>query len=190
MEKLVVLFPTQSEAAGFHAEDRRIEVRCCGVGVYRCAVATMQIIASCRPCGVVLAGIAGAYPESGLHVGDTVIVSAERAADMGRFTGDGFEGLFGERLVAPSVDGVGLTAVESITVNGAGAPYIDRRGAQIENMEGTAFFHACTVARVPFWEVRAISNRVGDTRVEWCVPEAVAALGRRLNEVCRILLNR
>jgi futalosine hydrolase len=47
-------------------------------------------------------------------------------------------------------------------------------------MEGAAFFYACLAAKVPFVEIRSISNRMEPrNRDAWDLPLAV----RNLNEV-------
>ena len=58
---------------------------------------------------------------------------------------------------------------------------------KIENMEGAAFFYACLQCGVPFLELRAVSNRVGDPFPEWDVRGAVTALADSLCELLHFL---
>jgi futalosine hydrolase len=53
---------------------------------------------------------------------------------------------------------------------------VERWGALVESMEGAAAAHVCALYRMPFLEVRGISNVVGDRdREAWEVQRAVAA---------------
>ena len=49
--------------------------------------------------------------------------------------------------------------------------------ADVETMEGAAFFEACLAADIPFAQVRAISNYVGETdHARWDIPLALKNL--------------
>lgn len=141
-----------------------------------------------RPQLLILAGIAGAYPGSGLSVGQTVLVASECAADAGSFVAGDFTPKFSGRYDCPWLPaGVPFRAVDSNSVGVAGTPFADRVGVQIENMEGAAFFYACLQCGVPFLELRAVSNRVGDPFPEWDVRGAVTALADSLCELLHFL---
>lgn len=56
-------------------------------------------------------------------------------------------------------------------------------GAQIENMEGAAFFAVAAALGVPAAEVRAVSNRVGEPFAAWRVAEACEAVARELERM-------
>ena len=115
-----------------------------GIGPYRCAAATQEAIIQRRPDMMILCGIAGRYPASALAVGDAVLVGSERAADMGSFEGKGFVPKFSERYDCPHIPAdAPLPVVASNSVSGAASPHVDRSAAQIENMEGAAFFDVC-----------------------------------------------
>ena len=56
--------------------------------------------------------------------------------------------------------------------------------ADVESMEGAAFFEACLAAGVPFAEIRAVSNAVGEEdRSRWNIPLALANLQSFLNSL-------
>lgn len=86
--KIVILVPTESEIGVFRRRMPRVDVRLTGVGPYRCAAVTAAVCAE-RPDWIVLAGIAGCYPESGEKVGECVLVETERTADVGSFSEGG-----------------------------------------------------------------------------------------------------
>lgn len=165
----IYLFPTELEARAFRAlcPDARVVIS--GVGM----AATAAAIASLG-CGrddvVVLAGIAGAYGDS-VAVGSVVEVVGEECVELpARF----------RRTYKQSAPYTTLRGVRSNTVH---TMQSDAHDAEIENMEGAALF---AMAEVMGWravEVRAISNRVGDSFGKWAVDEAVEALARELKRL-------
>jgi uridine phosphorylase len=56
-------------------------------------------------------------------------------------------------------------------------------GADIENMEGASLFAMSEAIGFRAVEVRAISNRVGDSFDKWAVDEAVTALANELKKI-------
>lgn len=75
-----------------------------------------------------------------------------------------------------------VTAVSVNTVHGNArsiAEITARFHPQVESMEGAAFMCACQVGRIPFAQVRAVSNIVEQrNRGAWQMAEAIASLAR------------
>lgn len=160
-----------------------VEIVVSGIGPFRTAFNTARYVERHKPSMVILAGIAGAYSGCGLSVGESVLVSAETCADLGSFAGETFTPKFSERYTCPHIPTESSFATaESYSVNAAGAPFI-AGGALLENMEGVAFFYACTQMRVPFLELRTISNRVGTDSAEWNIPLAAEWLAEALKQL-------
>ncbi|MCD8173540.1 MAG: hypothetical protein LUD76_08820 [Alistipes sp.] len=154
-----------------------------GVGMAETAAAVAGIIArgpADRPDLVVLAGIAGAYPGSGPEPGDCVVAGSESIADLGAVRGGTFAPLFAKEYHCPlAARQAALPVTRSLTVNCIGGPHEGYHTAGeygIENMEGAAFFAACTAAGLPFIEVRAVSNLTTDPRGGWRIDEALRSL--------------
>jgi futalosine hydrolase len=194
-----------------HPAPQRVEALITGVGVVATAWALGRRLAlDPRPQLVVQAGVAGAIDRS-LALGDVVHVVSERFADLGVEEADGrFTDLFElgliERNEPPFRDGAllnpqareagflprvqGLTAS---TVHGY-APSIEAvrarlPGAQVETMEGAAFFYACLQAGVPFVELRAISNYVEPRdRAGWALGLAIDRLNKAVLDLISVLL--
>ena len=60
--------------------------------------------------------------------------------------------------------------------------------AQVESMEGAAFFYACALERIPYLEIRGISNRVeARDRDRWEVELALERLNATLIELVQSL---
>ena len=190
----VVVVPTEEEIAPFRRkwaaacrDDLRIEV--CGVGMVAVVEAVLAILHGNdgKPDLIILAGIAGAYSDSGLEIGDCVLVAEERVADAGAFRGERFEPFAHPVYRSPWVRSFpGFPVAGGNTVGVCAAPFLRTEegkslsGAAIENMEGAAFFAAMANSGVPFLELRAISNRVGEPREAWDVAWAAERLAEGL----------
>ena len=187
--KRAILVPTAREIEPFR---RRIpetaEIVVTGIGPHRCATATVEAILCGRYDRLILSGIAGAYPGCGLSTGDVVFVESERCAGLGSWSEGAFAPKFAETYRCPYIpENLSLRSVRSNSAEAACAPYIDRNGVQIENMEGAAFFHACLRHGMPFAELRAISNIVGEPFGAWRIPQATEALADALERLLIIL---
>lgn len=180
---LIILSPTEIEIAPFREfciSDVIVEIS--GIGAAETAARTASVIAKHDPRMIILAGIAGAYPEAGLSVGSSVVVDCERIADMGAFHEDGFRHNFEKEYGCSYAQSVfGFTKVGSNSVSACAAPFVggsDRY--RIENMEGAAFFAVCMALNVPFLELRTISNEVSCVRNGWDIPLATTQLSESL----------
>jgi uncharacterized membrane protein YbaN (DUF454 family) len=166
--RVVVLVPTVEEAAGIPG------AVICGVGMAETAAALMKVLRK-RPRMVILAGIAGAYPGSGLGVGDCVLVTSEHVGDLPASYNKIYDCPWAEASKLPKAAGVTVSKV----VRGGSAP----SGIALENMEGAAFFAMCLAAGTRFLEVRAVSNLTDYRREDWRVDDAVKALGVAVERV-------
>ena len=193
----MVLVPTEEEIAPFRrrlaaARRKEIRIEVCGVGMAAAAEAAVRILygkkgREGRPDLIILAGIAGAYRDSGVEIGDCVLVSEERIADAGAFRGEAFDAFAQPVYVSPWVRYFpAFPMVGGNTVSVCAAPFLRTEegcalsGAAIENMEGAAFFATVADSGVPFLELRAISNRVGDPHEMWNIPLAAEHLAAAL----------
>ncbi len=169
----------------------------CGIGPAAAAMTTTALVEAYAPDRVIMAGIGGAFPPSGLRPGAIVQASGEVFADVGYRDADGFHNLDAMGLaMAPLADDAlgcryslaplapeAAPAVEFLTVASVTA---DREtadalwseyGAAVENMEGAGAAMACALYGAPFHEVRAISNLTGPRdRKKWRIDEPLAAL--------------
>ena len=149
-------------------------------------------------------GIAGSFNES-TEIGSVVEVREETFADLGVFDERGFKTLFDsgflEKNVFPLVDGrminhkddsftdlfPRLKKVSGVTVNNPSgnierAKIIQEKfSPDVETMEGAAFFFTCLMEKVPFAEIRAISNSVGTTdKSKWDIYSATQNLSTEI----------
>jgi futalosine hydrolase len=181
-----------SEAAGLAALPR---VLCVGTGKTAAAVTLARALAL-EPAALVVAfGVAGAYPGSGLAIGDVCLVAQDLLADDGVEDEHGFRDLAAMELgtngpwhadPARTTELASLLAcpvVLAATVSTCSATdrastlLAARTSAAIETMEGAAIAAACQYADVPWIQLRAVSNRTGDrSAAGWDLPRALHAL--------------
>jgi len=154
---------------------------------------------------VLLVGIAGAYPGTGLRPGDLVLASEEIQADLGTRRGMeplGFPALvrsgrryFNRFPAEPGYTGwlskrLGLRPLPLVTadkVSESLAEAYERARAwraAAENMEGAAVAQVAIWRGLPWAELRAISNPAGvREKAKWRTDEALTALGQALFRV-------
>lgn len=176
-----------------------------GVGKVASAVSLCQRLAKARPAGVLLFGVAGAYParhraSSKLRIGEVVVVERDGFGDEGVGVADGFlamSSLSLQQQDLPALGPFGLDAlavrtaarvleaqvVSATTVSTCSASEVlsaalsMRTEAAIETMEGAAVAYVCEMLSVPLVHVRAISNYCGErSRGEWDLTRACAAV--------------
>lgn len=169
-----------------------------GVGMVVTAWEMGRYLTLNKPDWVINAGIAGAL-DPALQLGQVVQVASDCFADLGAETADNqFLDLFDLQLCGPNdppfIDGhlynsaaeqaTFLPRVQGLTVNrthGSAetirALRIKYPGAQVETMEGAAFFYACLQTGVLFLPIRSISNYVEPrNRKNWKIRLAVEQL--------------
>lgn len=145
------------------------------------------------PGAIVVCGVGGAYPSSGLSMGDVASADIEIYGDLGAQSPSGFldmqtlgfpvvagsAPLFNEipMQVFPTSNCVRFVTVSTCTGTEASAREIaSRTKGSIENMEGAAIAHVARLHGVPVGEVRGISNMVTnrDTK-SWRMKDAAIA---------------
>lgn len=164
-----------------------------GVGPVNAAHAVTLFLAKTGARAIVVCGVGGAYPASGLHVGDVVCAASERYGDLGATSPSGFldmkalgfavvetpTPLFNEipMQVFPVERRVPFVTVSSCTGTDRIAREIQERTAgAVESMEGAAIAHVAHLHGVPAGEVRGISNIVTNRdTTTWRLKEAAAA---------------
>ena len=195
----------QLEPWRYRRGDLELHVLITGPGLMHTAFALGNYLSNHKPDCLLQAGIAGAYDRS-LALGQAVVVASETLADLAVEEADGqLRDLFSlglleaeawpfaqGRLWAKGLADLGfLPQAHSLsvqTVRGY-APSIEAMQqrypyAQIENMEGAAFFYAAIQAKCPFIALRSISNYVESrNREAWRLDLALPELSRVLQAV-------
>ena len=162
-----------------------------GVGAVNAAHAVTVAILEEKPSAILVCGVGGAYPSSGLRVGDVAWAQMECYGDLGAASPTGFLDMkaLGFPVVAPSTyndlalhlcpegQGVKFVTVSTCTGTAAAARAIEARtGGAVENMEGAAIAHVALLHDIPAGEVRGISNLVTDRDpASWRLTDAATA---------------
>jgi futalosine hydrolase len=164
-----------------------------GVGPVNAAHAATLFLSKTGAREVVVCGVGGAYPSSGLQVGDVVCAETECYGDLGATSPSGFLDM--KALGFPVVDGpaplfnelpmqvfpvqrrVRFVTMTSCTGTHEDARAIEARtGGAVESMEGAAIAHVAHLSGVRVGEVRGISNIVTDRDTSrWRLKEAAHA---------------
>lgn len=163
-----------------------------GVGAVNAAHAVTTAILQDKPAAIVVCGVGGAYPGSGLRIGDVVSAELECYGDLGADGPSGFldmkalgfavietPELFNDlpMQLFPTDRRAKFITVSTCTGTDVMARAIEARtGGGVENMEGAAVAHVAHLHRIPVGEVRAISNIVTDRdTTKWKLKDAAVA---------------
>jgi futalosine hydrolase len=164
-----------------------------GVGPVNAAHAVTLFLAKTGAREIIVCGVGGAYPTSGLEVGDVVCAASECYGDLGATSPSGFldmkalgfpvveapTPLFNDMPmhVFPVARRVPFVTVSSCTgTDGAARDIETRTSGAVESMEGAAIAHVAYLHGVPVGEVRGISNIVTNRdTTTWRLQEAAAA---------------
>ena len=178
---LLVCAATEMELEAFGALHREAgqDSFLTGVGIPVALAQTLLIAGRLRPSRILNIGIAGAYPSSGLAVGDIVVGTSEVYGDVGfelpeapgfRHIGESPWGAFYQQPQPLTVfpEFAGAATGRGCTVNACTGTEATGRlrerlfGAAFETMEGAAVAQGGIILEVPVCEVRAISNIAAD----------------------------
>jgi futalosine hydrolase len=166
-----------------------------GIGAVNAAYALTRFIDREQVDAIVVCGIAGAYPGSGIAVGDVVCAESECYGDLGASSPDGFLDMqaLGFPIIAlpmqlfPAARRAHFVTMNTCTgTDDAAKAIAARTGGGVESMEGAAIAHVAALAGIPVGEIRGISNIAGNRdRGAWKVKEAAAAAQEALLEWLR-----
>ncbi len=146
-----------------------------GVGIPHALAETLVAAERLRPKRILNVGIAGAYPGSGLEIGDIITASFETYGDVGFELPEppGFRSItespWGEFYQTPlplaqfaefpaARLGLGCTVNACTGTPETGQAREAAFGADFETMEGAAVAQAGQILEIPVCEIRAISN--------------------------------
>jgi futalosine hydrolase len=170
-----------------------------GIGQLQTAYTLQKKLGTHRPSLVIQAGIGGTYTPEDL--GKSFVIVSEQIADLGAQEKEGFRNIFEMGLAGsddfPFKDGklpnpyralLGWTAMprcDGITVNEIKPEKIfdkqRNRLPVVESMEGAALHYVCLMEKIPFLQIRAISNIVGErNKTHWKLKEAINDLNKSL----------
>lgn len=182
----------------------KVKLLVTGVGSMQTAYHLTREIALQKPVLIIQAGIAGSFEETaGVKL---VTIHRDAPADLGVTENGQFLSIFDMQLsdanafpftqgwlVNPHaiLDEVGLESVTGITVNEittdpARIAHYRSTGAQVESMEGAALHYVALMEKIPFLQLRAVSNYIGERdKTKWKMKESIAALNAKLTSLIK-----
>jgi futalosine hydrolase len=204
--KILVVAATEMEIAPFVAQNTNTQVLITGVGAPACMYALTKRLLQNKYDFVIQAGIAGTFKNQ-YPLGQTFAVKTDLFADLGIQEKENFFTLFEKGFVNentfPNTNGkmentsensFSLAAVNAITINTVSDSlaqtelYKKKYDADIESMEGAAFHYVCIQEKIPFLQIRSISNFVGErVKTNWKTKEAVDSLNENLIRIVQKL---
>jgi len=178
-----------------YSESLVVDILIAGVGIAAMTYSLTRFLSKNEITFAVLVGISGSYDEN-LKLGEVVNVMSERFADLGVIGSNSFTDLFEMKLrkenIFPFENGRlrnytlinnetvnYLKIVEANTVNTIRHEVLSfiQKDSEIESMEGAAFFYVCLQEKVPFIQIRGISNYVGEqNKSKWDIDLAISSL--------------
>ena len=186
----------------------QIDILITGVGMVPTAVGTTMALAGYRYDAVINAGVCGSF-NSEITIGSVLNITSDCLPETGAEDGEHFLSIIdlklldqdefpftGGKLVNDSVfesNVINSLRISSgVTVNTVHgnekniAAFLGRHNADIESMEGAAFFYSCKMYKAKYIQIRSVSNYIEDRDVsKWNIPLAV----QNLNHVLLDLLN-
>jgi futalosine hydrolase len=195
------------KAAGKVSPTIQIEQLVTGIGQLQTAYSLLKGIRMQRPDLIVQAGIGGGSDPD--YTGRVFGIRSERLADLGVTEENHFRSFFElklgepdrfpfskgllvnphERLMAWS----GLSFLEGITVNEISTDPAricalkQNATGFVESMEGAALHYVCLMEKIPFLQIRSVSNALGERdKTRWKMTEALL----HLNEVLIAILKK
>jgi futalosine hydrolase len=185
------------------AENSRVDVLITGVGLTAVTYSLAKQIGLKKPDLIIQAGIAGCF-DPNISLGSVVVVRQDTIADLGVTEDNQLNTIFDLGLVDANrfpfskgwlvnpnsklIKQSGLKAVNAVSVNQITTSkqmiesYISKFDPVVESMEGAALHYVCLQEKIPFLQLRSISNYIGERdKKKWNIKEAILNLNLNLN---------
>lgn len=180
----------------------RVQFHQSGIGMLGSSYALSKMIFEDRPDLVIQAGIAGCFDQSA-PLGKVVAVKEEMLGDVGVMEDGKWKDIFDLKLEKSSYPPferrklpnpwlgkfnlLKLPEVAAITINEITTDkdriqqLIKKYDPFIESMEGAALHYVCRQTNIPFLQIRAVSNYIGErNKANWKIKEAIDNLNEAL----------
>jgi futalosine hydrolase len=188
----------------------QVDVLITGIGMMATTFSLAKTVFNKRPDFILQAGVAGCLHKK-LPLTKIVLIENEVIGDLGVEENGAFKTLFDLKLLNknsfPWKDGklsnnvetlqsTGLTVVDGVTVNEIStnqeriAYYQNQLNASVESMEGAALHYIALQEKIPFLQMRSLSNFVGERdKTKWVMDVAIANLNIELIRLVRKFSN-
>jgi futalosine hydrolase len=190
---------------------QNVNVLITGIGMVATTYSLSKTILSKRPDFIFQAGVAGCLDKK-LPLTKIVLVENENIGDLGVEENGTFKTLFDLNLLEKNffpwkeaklsnnieqLKSSGLTIVDGVTVNEITTSrdrtvyYRDGLNASVESMEGAALHYVALQEKIPFLQIRSLSNFVGERdKSKWVMDVAIDNLNVELKRLLTKYLNK
>lgn len=186
---------------------KNIDVLVSGIGLTATTYTLSKQIQIKRPDIIIQAGVGGCF-DTTIPLGSVLAIKQEAIADQSVIELDRLKTLFGLKLVPqnqyPFLKGwlvnksgmlkkINLKKVKGISVNEITTSakkikfYKETFNPVVESMEGAALHYVCLMEKIPFLQIRSVSNYIAErNKKNWNMKESIINLNR---ELIRLLQN-
>ncbi|MFT4018674.1 MAG: futalosine hydrolase [Agriterribacter sp.] len=193
----------------YQRKDCSVHILITGVGLVNTTYTLSKYVLKNKPDLAIQAGIGGSFHPF-YAPASVYIVHEEIFGDIGVEEQGVFRDIFDMHLANNSfpfsnkllanphttiLDSIKLRKIRGVSVNeittNAGRIHhlMEKYNALVESMEGAAFHYVCLQEDIPFVQLRAVSNFVGERdKSRWLIKEAIENLNRELIAAIRPLL--
>jgi len=201
--KILLVSATQLEIQEYVLSAPHHDILITGVGLHAAVFELTRLLHHNRYDLVIQAGVAGAFTASKLKLGDVVAVEKDAFGDMGAFEEKQLLSLQQLDLSTekewwgnsnPLLKKLAFPTVKSITISTIADDdtyinaLIDKWSPDIESMEGAALHYVCTKLNMPFLQLRAVSNFVGERdKNKWMLAGAITNLNNAVKKLIESL---
>lgn len=206
--KIIIISATAFEVAKVFIKSSKnigINFITTGIGILPTAVNLTKIIYEQQPNLILQAGIAGCFNTS-VALGTTMLVEQEFLGDLGVTENEQWKDIFDLKLIQPNTtpfkkkglinasikayDNLNLPVVNAVTVNQISTnqqhinQLIKKYKPTLESMEGAALHYVCNSFKIPYLQIRAVSNYIGERdEKKWEIALAIDNLNKVIEEV-------
>lgn len=186
----------------FKSKNRRdIDILITGIGLTATTYSLMKQIRIKKPGMIIQAGVGGCFDRK-ITLGNVVAVKQEAIADQSVIELNQLKTLFDLKLVPqnqyPFKNGwltnnnevlkkVSLRKVKGVSVNEITTSkqklkfYTETFNPVVESMEGAALHYVCLLEKIPFIQIRAVSNYIAErNKKNWNMKESIINLNKEL----------
>ena len=209
--RILLTAATKQEVEPYTIKNKTIDLLITGVGVPSTLFQLQNAIFSLQPDIIIQAGVAGSFSNS-LSLGQVVLVKQDAFGDIGMEENKEFTPIFKSNFADanefPFSDGwlinpsklfsvSKLKNVKAITVNKVSDSEVQKNQSiihfspEIETMEGAAFHFIGLHQKIPFIQLRSISNTVGERdKSKWEIKESIGNLNKELEILVELIKNK
>lgn len=203
--KILLVSSTQQEIEPFLQQKRHMDVLISGVGIASATYNITKQLLHHRYDLVIQAGVAGLFSANGdgqnrlPQMTEVVAVSKDVFGDLGAYEEQQFKSINDLQLSndlewlhnhnQPLLDKLPYKKVAGLTVNTVTddkaiiSALQHKWGADIESMEGAVLHYVCTEKEIPFIQLRAVCNHVGERdKSKWQLKEAITKLNVAISD--------